>query len=620
MKNYFANHKAELENQYSKVKTAVPATAITGPLFLFGSHQQVSEQELRSGLPSKAAVEKLVTRYFNSYDPAVIVLHSPTFHKELFAHWQDPTKTSLVWLALLYSILCLAMQSYNKIGDEPPEWKGKTLDMASNYRQRTVQCLVVSDYTKSVDHTIEALILYVHGEYASRWDAEVSIWVIVGIIARLAMRMGYHRDPKHYPQITPFKGEMRRRVWSFIKQSDTMFSFQLALPNMIRTRDSDTELPRNIFEDEFGPDSIALPRERPNTEPTPVSYMITKARISHEFAVIQEELNAVAGPAASYEEILRHDNNLREIKESMPPHLRLRPIEECTHDPATLLMQRFGLDIFWQKTICILHRKYIIRARQNPRYSHSRRACIDASMAILSHQAQLYRETQPGGRMRTMKWVISSLTKHDFLLAAMLVCLDLNYDSLAMAERRQPGKRAPHVVYFWSAAQRADMISTLETSLGIWQETAEVSIEAFKASRILALILEKVSRTPPPEDHPAATQEGFAAFDEEQPEQQAAMTLGMLSGGLTPNSAAFLNGTGQSPNNVPNVDMNLAPDTSMPDFSMNTQNPFGGTGGVASPFTAFGMTGSGNGLMDMPVNLDWVSAILRDVLILCVVT
>lgn len=80
--------------------------------------------ELRSEVPPKSAVDKLVTRYFNSYDPAVHILHSPTFHKQLHNHWQDPSKTSIVWLGLLYSILCLAMQSYHKIGDEPLEWKG----------------------------------------------------------------------------------------------------------------------------------------------------------------------------------------------------------------------------------------------------------------------------------------------------------------------------------------------------------------------------------------------------------------------------------------------------------------------------------------------------------------
>lgn len=66
--------------------------------------------------------------------------------------------------------------------------------LASEYRLRTVQCLVTSDYTKSVDNTIETLALYVHGEYASRWDAEVGLWVVIGMIVRLAMRELSLRD------------------------------------------------------------------------------------------------------------------------------------------------------------------------------------------------------------------------------------------------------------------------------------------------------------------------------------------------------------------------------------------------------------------------------------------
>jgi hypothetical protein len=61
--------------------------------------------------------------------------------------------------------------------------------MAGEYRLRTVQCLVTSDYTKSVDNTIETLMLYVHGEYSVRSEAEVALWLIIGMIARLAMRM-----------------------------------------------------------------------------------------------------------------------------------------------------------------------------------------------------------------------------------------------------------------------------------------------------------------------------------------------------------------------------------------------------------------------------------------------
>jgi hypothetical protein len=125
VKNYFSNHKKEIEKNYEKIKQSKPSTARDGPAFLFSAHTAATDTDLRAEVPSKSAVDKLVTRYFNSYDPAVHILHSPTFHKQLQAHWQDPSKTSIVWLGLLYSLLCLAMQSYHKIGDEPLEWKGK---------------------------------------------------------------------------------------------------------------------------------------------------------------------------------------------------------------------------------------------------------------------------------------------------------------------------------------------------------------------------------------------------------------------------------------------------------------------------------------------------------------
>jgi hypothetical protein len=501
---------------------------------------------------------------------------------------------------------------------------GRTYELAAEYRLRTVQCLVNSDYTKSALYTIETLILYVHGEYASKIDSEVGIWVIVGIIVRLSMRMGYHRDANNYPGISPYAGEMRRRVWSFVRQMDTMFSFQLALPSMIRDGDCDAADPRNIFEDEFGPDSKVLPPARPFTEPTPVSYMITKSKIMYEFGIILEEVSSLRGKSVSYDDILKKDNRLQELRNNMPPHLRLRPIEECTHDPSNLLMQRFHLDIAWQKTMCVLHRRYIGRARQNPRYAHSRRACVDSSMEILRHQAKLHREAQPGGRLRTMKWYISSLTKHDYLLGAMIVCLDLHYDSQYESLADRP---ANYDMYFWTPSERADMIHMLESSQKIWHESAGSSMEAYKASHILGIMLEKVTN-PAKQDAPAtSTAEAFSQFDSNglKPEHSAAMTLGMLSGGLSPNTAAAFNGNAvQSARGTAygyNFDMPmgdaLASSGLTPNFPSDAANQFTSLNNVASPFSVFGNSGSGTGMMDMPTNLDWVGSFSASFLANC---
>ena len=70
---------------------------------------------------------------------------------------------------------------------------------------------------------METLLLHVHAEYARSRDAEVGILISTGIVVRLAMRMGLHRDPGPYPGIPVFQGEMRRRIWAAVRSCDLLF-------------------------------------------------------------------------------------------------------------------------------------------------------------------------------------------------------------------------------------------------------------------------------------------------------------------------------------------------------------------------------------------------------------
>lgn len=204
VKNYFVSHKKELEKSYEKVLLSKPQAARDGPTFLMGA-APATDVELRAELPPKSHILTLCSRYFNSMDNAVNIVHAPTFHQQLRQHWQDPSKTPLMWLALLYSVLCLAMLSYQKVGDEPPEWKGRTIELAAEYRMRTVQCLIAGDYTKPGEYTVETMLLYLFGEFSSRWDADLPLYLINSLVIRVAFRMGYHRDAKWFPSLTPFQ-------------------------------------------------------------------------------------------------------------------------------------------------------------------------------------------------------------------------------------------------------------------------------------------------------------------------------------------------------------------------------------------------------------------------------
>lgn len=269
-----------------------------------------------------------------------------------------------------------------------------------------------------------------------------------------------------------------------------------------------------------------------------------------------------------------------------PPLLQMRSFQESARDPANLIMQRLGLEMVYLRSLFVLHRRFIARGRENPRYAYSRRTCIDASMQLLDHQATLHAESQPGGRLRSVKWYISSLTTHDFLLAAMLVCLDLYHT--AEAERRgsrrstaqtnsqgSPLTNSQHsgspITELYAEDRREEMMRAVEHCITIWESLREQSMEAYKASIALRVMVEKLKAhqrtmqsqpTQPLPNPPQMQREfrgapNFGVFpngqvagsdmfgrnsqgqqeDEEDmpPEQSAAMTLGMLSsGGLSP--------------------------------------------------------------------------------------
>ncbi|KAI9714047.1 MAG: hypothetical protein M1820_000777 [Bogoriella megaspora] len=608
VKNYFAEHQKQYQDQYSKVAARKAGEDRPGSALLLRSQKLEDPQELRTAFPSKPDADRLVARYFNVFDPGVHIIHGPTFQKQYDRHWLNPSETPIIWLGMVFAMMTLALQSYSRAGDEPPEYRGKTEEMSSKFRTLTAQCLLAADFTQGHVHVLETLILHVQSEYARTKDPENGVTILVTILVRMAIRMGYHRDPKPFAQISPFQGEMRRRMFVFIRQADIVFSFQMGLPMMIRSCDYDAEVPRNLYDDELYEEMKTLPPSRPLHEATPVSYMAAKASIAGVFGKIVEAVQTLSPP--SYDDIMKLDEELRRARAELPAHLRFRPLAESVRDPANLIMQRYGLELMYQKALCVLHRKFLGRGRENSRYVYSRRTCIDAGMELLQQQNTLQSEIGPGGRLRSVKWFVSSLTAHDFLLAAMIVCLDL----YITAEMMKMG-RGTVDMDIYSQERREAMFAALEQSVAIWENLKDHSMEAFKASKTLRVMLDKLESSkalrpigqPYPPGFPMDTK-----FDDPNvaPEHSAAMTLGMLSsGGLTPNTANLFGAPTQGgavPNNTAGLiptsgeRTGLTPQYSGPEMNVGNQGP-------ASPFSGlFGTSNNAFQGLDIPNgNIDW---------------
>ena len=205
--------------------------ATTGLGFMLGLTSELTKDQLIAGVPEKRVADRLLSLWFNSPDPFKPIIHGPTFQETYKRFWRNPKDTPVMWLGLMFAIMSLAASfALRDVHPDNPDLQEKLAEV-NRYHSFSASAAVLADFTKPKKYTVECLMLYAAGMRAN--DGFVNVWLMVGLIVRVALRMGYHRDSSKYPAITTFEGEMRRRVWAIILMIDVLGSFQLGLPPMV---------------------------------------------------------------------------------------------------------------------------------------------------------------------------------------------------------------------------------------------------------------------------------------------------------------------------------------------------------------------------------------------------
>lgn len=358
-----------------------------------------------------------------------------------------------------------------------------SIPTAKMMHQRTVECLLLGQFATANAYSLEAMILHLQSCFLSHNRLTSDHWFEMGTLIRLAFRMGYHRDPDNLPGISVFDGEMRRRVWHNLFQVDALMSFQMGFPSMIPTEFCDTKVPRNLQFSDLEIGMTVLPPGRPLIENTPTRYPIAKASIMAVFKKIVAHSQSLLLP--TYDNTIKLDSEMREAYSDLPEVLKGRDVGRSFMDPSGLIFERCTLEVLYLKGLIVLHRRYISYEVGRHRFEHSRRTAAEAALDILARQADLFQASQPGGRLYDDRWMVSSLTTHDFLLAAMVICLDLS-----VRLRRSPGLPASGTD---DEALTSREYHTLQTSQRIWSSVSSTSSEARVASLALGLMVQKVA-------------------------------------------------------------------------------------------------------------------------------
>ncbi|CZR67365.1 related to fungal specific transcription factor [Phialocephala subalpina] len=440
------------------------------PQLLYGC-PQITKAEILSSIPTRREADRLVSRYF-TLDIAPGVLHSGQFLSEYEHFWEEPSITPIMWIGLLFTIMCLGAQHASQSTSAPPD--PQHFFRVNILREKIVQCLRLGKYTKGGPFVLETLIQYYMIEHFLCQDTEFEIWVLHCILIPMSFRMGLHRDPKHFKLISPFAGEIRRRVWATVFQIDICLSLMTGLPRMIKPQQCDTEEPRNLLDSDIEEETTEVRKPRVDSESTPVLYLIAKNRIISVGGIISDLAHDIR--PYPYTELARFETLLEDTRKSLPSSLHWHPLPQSITETSRTIIQRMYLDIFFHKMRITLYKKYLSASMTKFEYAHAREICLESAVTILDYHHLLAEETHPDGRLSSVSSTYISILNHDFLLAASVLCFyikHLNGNNLIELEEEVSEK----------------IRGLLRKSREIWLRSSDISKEAQKAVESLNIVL-----------------------------------------------------------------------------------------------------------------------------------
>ncbi|KAE9370962.1 hypothetical protein N431DRAFT_485055 [Stipitochalara longipes BDJ] len=149
--------------------------------------------------------------YMDNVDPFMKILHVPSMTKVI-----QEIRSSYDTISLSMQALVLAISLASIISLEENEVKAnfhaEKIQLIAQYRLGTEQALRQADFLNTSDMTLlQALAIYL-SMLQNTGETKVA-WVLAGVLVRAAVSMKLHLEGSKFGNISPFDGQMRRRLW-----------------------------------------------------------------------------------------------------------------------------------------------------------------------------------------------------------------------------------------------------------------------------------------------------------------------------------------------------------------------------------------------------------------------
>lgn len=363
-------------------------------------------------LPKRAVCDRLLQVFLAGSESLYRSVHIPTFTNQ-YERWWDGTLQSESFLPQLLSMLCIGYRFYGAEKGLGPDRESIHIPTA---------CSLVKEWLHNLRGknlmdfgTLQAEVLLLMAQRMINPNNQDS-WTQLGLIVRMAMTMGLHRDPSEFPQkISPFWGELRRRVWYTILELDLQMCIQCNMPACIREGDYTCRPPRNVDDGDITMEMTELPEAKPIDQATDSQIQVFAAStLSVRFKVI-EIINGL-DTLSDYQPVIDCGNSLERIFDDMR-YILLRKQPTTPEEATRQWLTKTILDMHLRRALVALYRPFALSTPDVPQEILT--SYLRSSVVMLTYMDDLDTASPNYTQIFHMHHLV---LKQDFLQAAFSVC------------------------------------------------------------------------------------------------------------------------------------------------------------------------------------------------------
>ncbi|KAF7158494.1 hypothetical protein CNMCM6106_005088 [Aspergillus hiratsukae] len=419
-------------------------------------------------LPPRQVADELVQLYLSNFETTYRVLHIPTFLKQYEDYWTAPENLDMGFLAKLLLLMAASSCFYS------PTTKINGKDSLSSTAIHWIEAVqtwrAASFASRNTNFDmLQVQCLLLIARQANALDGD-TIWVSSGSLIRSAMTMGLHRNPLRFQKVSRFWAEMRRRLWATIQELDLQSSMDGGMPPTIDPEEYDCDPPSNYDDADLIESMTEDPPPRDPGIVTRSSFQVLLSRSLPVRVHIAKLVNRLRF-TISYDEALRLSEelmqSLHDASDLFPSDRSLSHIPGVENPAFTKSYFIFLI----RRHLLALHRPFCLSIMRTPKFSYSRKLCLDSAFDILSLLEPPLGDGAEAQPHPHLGHLTGGMFREELFHAAIMVCVEivLQADEYSRSKSMLPGQSSVlSSINDMAASQQAVMVRAVENTIRIF--------------------------------------------------------------------------------------------------------------------------------------------------------